>query len=179
MSNLSKFFLMTKQQSAEYYESIFAQRTKDNISQGGSFYDGTLDQVEKALESADWLKSETHQDRPGRDGSIIKTYRAKVGGYFGMVSLASVPDSAQLFGFDPKKTGYGAAAMVSHQKRKYFAYSHLILAVNPNGTGFILTAFPGPSIELQLVTNQVLIHGQPVTKAFLQSLGIKWVKLVH
>jgi hypothetical protein len=179
LANLSRFFISTNQQSPEYYASIFAQRTKDNASQGGSFYEGTIKEIEESLKSADWVKSDTHRDRPGRDGAVLKTYRAKVGGFFGLVNLSLFSETAPLYGFDPKQTGYGSAAAVSYQERKYYAYSHLILAVNPDGTGFILTVFPGPSVAPQLVSNQVIVHGQPLTKEYLQSLGIKWVKLVH
>jgi hypothetical protein len=178
MANLARFFDQTRQSSPEYYASIFAQRTKDNAAQGGSFYDASIEQIENTLKNTDWVKSSTYPEKAGRDGSVIKTYRASVGGYFGMIPLSQVADSALPMGFDPKKTGYGSAAVVSHEKRKYFKYSHLVIAVNPDGSGFVLTAFPGPSIAPQEVTNNQIGHGQPVSKEMLQHLGIKWVKLV-
>lgn len=96
-----------------------------------------------------------------------------------MLPLSKVPSNQPIFGFDPKKTGFGSGAIHSDAERPYYGYSYAIVAHNKDGSSFLLTVFPGPNMQPHEVSSNQLVHGVQYTKEQLKYLGIRWVKLIH
>lgn len=181
--NLRHYFDFSREKDPAYFNSIFEQRSKGHPNQAGSFYNETPAKICTMLENADWTEDTTVQMKTG-----LKCFKTKVSGFQAMINVDRLYPNLKIAIIKPKQTDEWVCfgLLNSTTPPKEVKSTRMIVAINPDSTGFILTVYPGRDIKPEKVyANEkgipetgFLKVGKYVTPAQLKLLGIRYVKLM-
>lgn len=128
-----------KENMPKYYDSCLKQRLSNGIGSTTDY--NTVEEMEKALLSADWEPWDDYFNvlAPGCSGFITKD----ITGHHGMISLTEFPPDAIAYFRDPKDTGY-LSLCIPTDTRTDVDYTILITGSDEGIDGEVMFTFhPG------------------------------------
>lgn len=159
----------TRRALPEHWEGLLAQRSVGSKKGAGSVYAALPEDILEMLLRSEWEEASHPDVMPG-----CSAYTAELSGMTGVVSLADLPDDAELELRDGHSTGKVELVVVGYPPERRTVPQTWLIIGQEEGEDVVFTFHPGEPVRPSEIP--ATVSGR-VTKAEAQKMGFVWVKV--
>ena len=163
--------LRTKIHLGDYWEKTLKGRL-ENGGSGSRFLSDDIVDVEEQLISAGW------EPYPAVQHLLLEgctAFRAEIPGKMGVVEIESLPECADIFLVDRKKTGFLSAEVASMFAKRSTPVDHTVIILGQEaGHEVVFTVHPGDPVK----PSQLKGYPRTIHRDEAIALGLKYAKVV-